>query len=67
MYVYVCMYVCMHVCMYVCMYVCIYIYICYYQDAGYYIILSGGGNHLSNTTCLTRVFFKSGEEWGRIR
>ena len=30
------------------------------------IMQQDGGNHLSNTTCLTHVFFKSGEHFVKL-
>ena len=57
LYTHVCMYVYIYTHMYVCM--CIYIYI-------YIYIYTTWGNHLSNTTCLTRAFVEDGEECSKF-
>ena len=68
LYIYIYIYVCLSLSlslslslpMYVCMYIYIYIYIYMYIYI-YIYMYDFRGSHLSNTTCLTQVFLKSGE------
>ena len=81
MYAYMCVYTCIQTCMYMYVRIYIYIYICIYiyiyicrsasrtkkepsLDALPQIPCIRG-SHLSNTTCLTQVFFRSGESCSR--
>ena len=63
---------CICVCIYI--YICVYIYIYIYRererererdliDADWVYLR---GNHLSNTTCLTQVFFKHDKSCGKL-
>ena len=63
---YVCIYIYIHICIHIYMYIHIYtgnicIHICIYVYIHTFRV-----NHLSNTTCVTQVFYKSGERCSKL-
>ena len=61
---------CVYICVYIYMYIYIYIYIYKYIRHGRVGAAAREqalrGNRSSNTTCLTQVFFKHGECFGKL-
>ena len=64
--IYIYVYVCIYIYIYICMYICIHIYIYIHMHIRKSVQPPFMGKHLSNTTCITGAFFKSGEICSRF-
>ena len=60
-YIYIFIFIFIYTCVYIYMYACIGTYVSPSLKSSQ-ILSYDRGNHLSSTTCLTHVFFRSGEE-----